>query len=620
MENNRRTVAHARVMEAAFELILSASGWRKIFAAGGAESFATELSPADEIIVGAMAVAFSQAVAARQKGGIVAVATDSRPTGPAIADIIIRVLISRGLEVKFSGVTAVPELLSSVQTNRAVSGFAYVSASHNPVGYNGVKFGFSDGAVAGGEDSAKLIASFKEIIASTEVEAIADLIDRADPTELRRVYDGLTAWKASTARCYADFALRVASDSTDPSEGRKLIDLLRTASQRRKLGVLIDFNGSARAVSIDAAILREAGCLVETMNDRPGEIAHRIVPEGESLEPCRERLARLHKENPAFCIGYVPDNDGDRGNLVYVDAGGGARTVHAQELFALCCVSELSYLDYKAAGARAGGAPGVPPADAVTIAANGPTSMRVDRIASYFGAKVERAEVGEANVVNLARRLREEGEVVRFLGEGSNGGSIIHPATCRDPLNTLFSVLKLLLIGGNKKRPGPFELWCRKSGLSQRYKPGFSLPDVLRTLPLFTTTSAYEERAIMRIKTDDHGLLKERYERLFAERWQRIQQDLLARKFPIERWEIVNYEGTATRPGAGNRDGNGNQRGGLKVILFDNEQKPKAFLWMRGSGTEPVFRVLVDVEGEKPGVEELLLNLHREMIALADNS
>jgi phosphomannomutase len=63
----------------------------------------------------------------------------------------------------------------------------------------------------------------------------------------------------------------------------------------------------------------------------------------------------------------------------------------------------------------------------------------------------------------------------------------------------------------------------------------------------------------------------------------------------------------------------GDERGGLKILLQDKERKNRAFLWMRGSGTEPVFRLLVDVEGERPELFDYLLNWQRSMIEEADS-
>jgi phosphoglucomutase len=124
----------------------------------------------------------------------------------------------------------------------------------------------------------------------------------------------------------------------------------------------------------------------------------------------------------------------------------------------------------------------------------------------------------------------------------------------------------------------------------------------------------------MRISSTDHGRLKRNYERIFKENWPSLSSSLAGSRFALSDWKIVNYEGTMTRPGAGNRDPEGPQRGGLKVELYGDRRDPVAFLWMRGSGTEPVFRVLVDVEGERPEIEEKLLAAHKEMIRKADGA
>ena len=55
--------------------------------------------------------------------------------------------------------------------------------------------------------------------------------------------------------------------------------------------------------------------------------------------------------------------------------------------------------------------------------------------------------------------------------------------------------------------------------------------------------------------------------------------------------------------------------GGLKMQFYDEADRAVGFLWMRGSGTEPVFRAVVDIEGTDPGAETELLEWHRSMIA-----
>jgi phosphoglucomutase len=47
---------------------------------------------------------------------------------------------------------------------------------------------------------------------------------------------------------------------------------------------------------------------------------------------------------------------------------------------------------------------------------------------------------------------------------------------------------------------------------------------------------------------------------------------------------------------------------------------PKAYIWMRGSGTEPVFRVMADAAGPDRRIERELLEWQRSMVARADGA
>ena len=60
-------------------------------------------------------------------------------------------------------------------------------------------------------------------------------------------------------------------------------------------------------------------------------------------------------------------------------------------------------------------------------------------------------------------------------------------------------------------------------------------------------------------------------------------------------------------------------KGGLKIIFKDKEGSPLAFIWMRGSGTEPVFRIMCDVKGDNPQQEAELLQWETNMLLEADN-
>jgi phosphoglucomutase len=354
----------------------------------------------------------------------------------------------------------------------------------------------------------------------------------------------------------------------------------------------------------------------EAINAKPGEIAHRIVPEGESLEPCRLFLEELHSRDSAFILGYVPDCDGDRGNLVIWDEFlQKARALEAQEVFALACIAELTHLVWMNGKPFDDSSFNGKPLAKTAIAVNDPTSFRVDRIAEAFGAEVFRAEVGEANVVNLARKLREEGYTVRILGEGSNGGNITHPAAVRDPLHTVLALAKLVSIRSEGPKPGLFEIWCDASG--RPYNPDFCLADVIASLPPFITTSAFAPEAALTVTSADHGELKRRYQKIFLRQWEEKKGEL-SRRLGIHRWEAFAYNGINERRGIDDFGEAG--KGGLKICFYNADDRPAASIWMRGSATEPVFRVMADVEGTDRQLERSLIEWQRSMTIEADRS
>ena len=583
-------------------MILSASGWRRVFGAGGdEEADSPNIDSIGVVLAAAAAAAMADHIEASAKSVVVAV--DSRPTGPSIADVVIRILLYRGALVRYLFIASTPEVLAYTKLEEEVAGFAYVSASHNPIGHNGFKFGGSDGSVYGAADAERLAGLFGRYLSTDGYQKLCEEIENASnlpASDIDELYATVSLRKEESLRSYTEFSRKVLAGSTDEVEA--VFERLQIACRNRGFGVIGELNGSARGASIDRDFLSELGIECRFINDLPGEIVHRIVPEGESLDLCRSELESAHSTNNRFQIGYVPDNDGDRGNLVYLGADGKAEEIHAQALFALACVAELSFLESIEARSD----------DRIAVVVNGPTSLRVDRIAQLFGVTVVRTEVGESQVVSRAAELRQEGYEVRILGEGSNGGTIIHPSTVRDPLNTITGLLKLLLLPGTRSRPSPLEIWCGRVGYPA--KEIESIADLLATLPAFTTTGAYESRAILTLGIPDHGELKRSYEEILPDVW-RERKESLRERFNFHSYRVVNYEGTRVRPGVGNRDRSGKERGGLKVIFSDERSIDRGFIWMRGSGTEPVFRVLADLEGNDATGEAELLELQKRIIS-----
>jgi phosphoglucomutase len=639
-------------------MILSASGWRGVFAADGNEESPQSAISADHGVIAAAAATVFAEYLAETGGGTpeVLVARDTRPTGGAVAERMIRSFIAAGATVHYADICAAPEIMARARNfaeNRKSAGFVYISASHNPRGHNGLKFGRTDGGVLPGPETAKLAARLKALLADPErvarLSAGASGADNGEG-EVERVFAAREAEKKRAREDYYRFALEVAGGPDSA-----IVRAVRAGIARKPLGIAADLNGSARTVSIDREFITGLGARYRAVNAEPGAIVHRIVPEGESLEPCREFLETLHREDPAFVLGYVPDCDGDRGNLViWDDALGGARTLEAQEVFALACVSELAHLvwtgelSYDEAGRAR---------QKVAVAVNDPTSLRIDAIARAFGAEIFRAEVGEANVVSRARELREQGYIVRILGEGSAGGNITHPSAVRDPVNTVMALLKLLAVrggasgdasergdgsfrgdgsegdddsntifddgdsgaGGGSKFTGMgvFALWCARSGQQEKYRPDFTLAGIIAALPSFISTGTYTADALLTVQTADHALLKERYQAVFLREWE-ARRGRLAEQYGIVDWEAAAYRGTGElRPITRFGDAG---TGGLRILFKDTAGAEIAAIWMRGSGTEPVFRVMADAPGTDPRMERELIEWQRRMVMAADKA
>jgi phosphoglucomutase len=609
------------------KLILSASGWRGIFApCGEEEGTAGHINETHRIICASAAYTFAEYL---QRGGsspnknIVLLGCDTRPTGKSIINAMIPVLLSAGFDVRYTGFIAAPEIMAWARNMETEArGFIYITASHNPIGYNGIKFGLTDGGVLTAEEAVVLIANFRSFLEKDDcLEKIESIVSGIDSKLIEKVYAGETETKVQARKAYFNFCEDVVwGGSTEVAAG------VKAGLKKNPLGIVCDFNGSARTVSIDAEFFNSLGLVFDCINVRAGKITHRIVPEGESLDPCCALLEKAHARDASFMLGYVPDCDGDRGNLVIWDdasPGGKARALEAQEVFALACVAELAHLVWTGELAYDENDNALTKA---AIAVNDPTSMRIDRIAEAFGIPVFRAEVGEANVVGLARRLRKEGYIVRILGEGSAGGNITYPSAVRDPLSTVLAIVKLLSVSSSSSDQSPvngglFKIWCKKSGQVEKYHSNFSLADIIESLPYFVTTSAYSDDAILQIETKDHAVLKDRYQKVFLREWEQ-KKDELKTRYGFYRWEVIAYNGLEERREIKQFGEAG--KGGLKICFLNEKGKEAAYIWMRGSATEPVFRIMADVDtqavtGSGEQIERDLLEWQRQMIMEADS-
>ncbi|MDC7242361.1 MAG: phosphoglucomutase, partial [Spirochaetales bacterium] len=97
-------VSAEEMAQALKPMILSASGWRKVFAADGdEESTTSEITQADALLAAAMAEVYCDFLLSRcnKDMPVVVVGLDARHTGPALADVMLRTLLGRDVEIRY---------------------------------------------------------------------------------------------------------------------------------------------------------------------------------------------------------------------------------------------------------------------------------------------------------------------------------------------------------------------------------------------------------------------------------------------------------------------------------------------------------------------------------------
>ncbi|AEL18194.1 phosphoglucomutase [Borreliella bissettiae] len=576
------------------KMILSPSGFRKIFAKSKNEdSTENEINNEDKVLIALIIFTISNYFK-NEPRPYIGLGLDSRPTGKIIAEITIKILITNKEKIKFFGILPITEILAYMKNNKDSKGFIYISASHNPTGYNGIKIGLNDGGVL---NSAKANEIIKQIKNNSQNEKLINhLINTLnkfdeDNSHLENYNKIIKLERKNKNQSYKRYKSLIHEIAYENDINNKNIEILEKRILKNPIGIIAEMNGSSRINSIDKELLESLGLKVKLYNDEIGIFKHNIIPEGKSLNECKKLLQNKYIQDNSFELGYVPDCDGDRGNLVFIDkATNTANIIEAQKIFALVVISELSYLHY--IGIK----------NNVAIVTNDATSLNIEKIANFFNAKVYRVEVGEANLTEMADDLRAQGLVVKISGEGSNGGCIIHPSRVRDPITTLLSIVKLL------KMKELYQIWCKLS--KNYYKEKYDLKDILNTTNFYSNVIVSSKKAnLTNLKIENQEILKSNYENLLIKE---IKRNKLFQELSVVDYEIINYEGKRQ-----SKIRTGDSSGGLKVLL-KTDKEIVATLWMRMSKTEPVTRVLSEVIYAKRHILFKLLEFNKRLIKKAN--
>jgi len=319
------------------------------------------------------------------KAGKIVLGRDARTSGPMFARAATAGLMSVGCQVIDVGLVTTPTVQLAVEHHRAAGGII-LTASHNPIEWNALKFVGSDGIYLGVEDGAR----------------VAALAQAKDGKIARAGYDGVgevTADPDSIAR-HLDALL-------------ELRGLDVKAIRRRRFRVALDTVRGAGGV-VMPELLERLGCRVAAINLEPdGRFPRPPEPLPEHLKQLGA-LVRRHKAD----VGIAVDPDVDR--LALVDERGKAIGEDYTLAFAVRAVLGTMERGNDGKRSRKRGSNG-PSFHRSIVVCNLSTSLVVEDAARDCGATVVRSPVGEAHV---ARTIIAHKAVIG--GEG-NGGVMYPP-------------------------------------------------------------------------------------------------------------------------------------------------------------------------------------------------
>lgn len=589
-------------------VIMSASGFRKIFVCDrNHDSLDPSITRYDVWLTYCSVTAYIHYLKEHHQvvHGQIVVGRDTRPTGTILAAIVNLVLLEYQIKPIYIGIAASPEIMAMAAHYPGLDGFFYLTASHNPPGYNGFKFGCRDG-VLDGSQVAEVIAHFHSLSAEQPEDQWFDLWWLEDSEKLKSLYTDIPYYKSTALDTYAQFLQLVfwGENALSKSIQRFMMNLTD-----KPITIVGELNGSSRIASVDERLFREMGIIPCMENTQPGIFSHPIVPEGQSLEEASAYLTEANRKGYRAPLAYVPDCDGDRGNLVIWDQTKRKPVIlPAQIVFLLSAMAEISY-------AFMSGQMSDQTRNAIIV--NDCTSNRLDDMMRFFSIIVFRVETGESNIVNKTRQLEKDGWKIRIAGEGSNGGNITRPSNTRDPLSSIMSFLKLLFFQNQSLTIYDYLNLTMHPLETVIPKKHPSLMDYLALIPSYITTSAFEPDSIMTIKTRNQIDLKQAFEKLFLDSWT-TKKKTLQEKYGITQYCQINYEATDQRIGFGPEFRSGDHSGGLKIEWLDSQQQCVGWIFFRKSKTENLVRTLVELKNGEASDEKFLREWLQSLITKAD--
>lgn len=306
---------------------------------------------------------------------------DGRESGPIIKKIIISELLNNGINVVDGDILPTPTVLFSVRKH-GYDGGIIITASHNPIEYNGLKFINKNAFFTTGEEIERINQYLEDV--NTKNSNTKGILEKNPPNFIKE---------------HADKILEKIN-----------VNIIK----KKKFKVAVDMINASAGV-MDPYLFEQLGVELIPLNNIPdGMFGHKPEPLKENLED----VAKLVKDSKAN-LGFAHDPDADR--LVIVNEFGAV--IREDYTLAFCLENVLSKNNNE------------------TVVINLSTSKMSSDIAEKYGCKCIRAKVGEPNVVEEMIKSN-----ALIGGEGNGGVIYPAINFVRDSFTSLALVLELLAI------------------------------------------------------------------------------------------------------------------------------------------------------------------------------
>ena len=299
---------------------------------------------------------FTLAVSSVLEAGPLVVTRDGRANGVELAEDVCRTLISSGRDVINGGVAATPTTGVLIREFQAAGGIQ-ISASHNPIQYNGLK----------------LFDQTGRVLTAERGEQVRELYQQSAELSLDAEHPGTVTTPEDTISAHLNLVLATVN-----------VDRIRSRNYR----VLLDANHGAGGL-LGRRLLETLGCqLILLGEEANGKFQHDPEPTATNLTSICQQVAEQD-----VAIGFCQDPDADR--LAIIDESG---NYLGEEYTMALCVDHILQQ-------RSG-----------PIVTNCATSRMIEDLSNKHGVAFHRSAVGEANVVDAMLTTQ-----ACFGGEGNGG-------------------------------------------------------------------------------------------------------------------------------------------------------------------------------------------------------